>query len=869
MSFPKECKELPFWICWRFESDKDGKMKKIPIDPKTGKPAKSNDSSTWSDYQTAVDAAAKYGCTGIGFVFAENCGFVGIDVDHCYDMKTGNFNETAAAILNRQKTYAEFSPSGTGIHVWFKGTKPSAASRNAETGVEMYDHGRYFTVTENALEGASENIETALPDTLTWIQDTFIARKKDDSNTEKPANTDRLHTDDDTKEPIDLIKNDKSTGRKTRKAAKKLTDDEILEKARTSKISEAFTKLWNGDWKEQYESQSEADLSLCRILAFWTGRDIEQMDRLFRQSGLMRNKWDDKHYADGTTYGKETLQKAIDSTNNTYFAGNGTDIMEIGGRYCRVKNGDIMPLTNFIIVPIEMITSDTEAQMTADFVNDKGGIFRITCMTSDFSNLQKFRNILNAHTISLSFYGGESDLEHLKDYISGYPWVKKTGVKAMGICIHEGRPIFVSSEGIIAAKGAVVDNTIQIEKYISIRSGILNAEILSGEQLKEIGKYILTYNEPQKTISILAWITGCFLKEYLRTQGVKFPHLFLIGEAGSGKSTTLERVILPVFSADKVTVSTQVTPFTLMKEAASSSLIPFALDEFKPSKIDKLKLNALYNHFRDAYDGHEGRRGRADQTVVTYDFLAPMVIAGEESAEETAIRERSIELLFSKKDIKVSEYRTAFDWIVNHSGILQRLGKTLLRVTLSASPDTVLEWYTTGKALFSRDLPSRVISNLSCMYARLKLVETMCAGYHLAWSEIFPYSIDICVKYLEAAAKDYLLDGSTHNPSIIETTLEIMYRMDLSPRYDYTFSDDRTLIYICLCAIYDEYTKYCKDHAITGEILTYSQFRKQLRHSDLCVQENVQKRFNGNNSKCWVLDFAKLETRVDVSGFLE
>ena len=85
----------------------------------------------------------------------------------------------------------------------------------------------------------------------------------------------------------------------------------------------------------------------------------------------------------------------------------------------------------------------------------------------------------------------------------------------------------------------------------------------------------------------------------------------------------MERVVLPVFSSSRVTAATQVTQFTLMKESASSNLIPMPLDEFKPSKIDKLKINALYNHFRDSYDGHEGLRGRADQSVVTYDLLAP------------------------------------------------------------------------------------------------------------------------------------------------------------------------------------------------------------------------------------------------------
>jgi len=59
-----------------------------------------------------------------------------------------------------------------------------------------------------------------------------------------------------------------------------------------------------------------------------------------------------------------------------------------------------------------------------------------------------------------------------------------------------------------------------------------------------------------------------------------------------------------------------------MKDAASSNVIPMALDEFKPSKIDKYRLDALLNHFRNSYDGQEGIRGRADQSIVSYELLA-------------------------------------------------------------------------------------------------------------------------------------------------------------------------------------------------------------------------------------------------------
>ncbi len=52
------------------------------------------------------------------------------------------------------------------------------------------------------------------------------------------------------------------------------------------------------------------------MLAFWTACDFEQMDRIFRTSGLMRNKWNEMHGIN--TYGDMTITKAIDDCNNTF-----------------------------------------------------------------------------------------------------------------------------------------------------------------------------------------------------------------------------------------------------------------------------------------------------------------------------------------------------------------------------------------------------------------------------------------------------------------------------------------------------------------------------------------------------------------------
>ena len=91
--------------------------------------------------------------------------------------------------------------------------------------------------------------------------------------------------------------------------------------------------------------------------------------------------------------------------------------------------------------------------------------------------------------------------------------------------------------------------------------------------------------------------------------------------------------------------------------------------------------------------------------------------------------------------------------------------------------------------------------------------------------------------------------------------------MKLTPNTDYAFSDDGGTMYIRLAQIYDQYTRYRREYAVMGEVLPYSQFRKQLMHSDLLIQGNMQRKFNGVNSRCFAIDYALLKERCEVSEF--
>ena len=90
-----------------------------------------------------------------------------------------------------------------------------------------------------------------------------------------------------------------------------LSDDELLARATAAANGEKFARLWAGDVGE-YDSHSEADLALCCTLGFWTQRDPERIDRLFRRSGLYRAKWDRDNYRE------RTITRAIAITDEVY-----------------------------------------------------------------------------------------------------------------------------------------------------------------------------------------------------------------------------------------------------------------------------------------------------------------------------------------------------------------------------------------------------------------------------------------------------------------------------------------------------------------------------------------------------------------------
>ncbi|GAB7093939.1 hypothetical protein JCM30237_10910 [Halolamina litorea] len=282
-AIPEELQEVPQWLCWS-EQVRDGKQTKVPLDPQTGSYASVTDPGTWGPFQVATEAATDDSVAGIGFVFTDDDPFVGVDLDDCRDAETGSAEPWARDLLTRLDSFTEVSPSGTGFHVYVRGVLPAGGNRSGS--LECYESSRFFTVTGDWVAGTPENVH------------------------ERTAALQAMHTEH-------IATSVPSTASIPDEVSTTIADETLLSKAMNAKNGEKFTRLWNGN-TSGYDSQSEADMALCFLLAFWTGRDPSQMDRLFRQSGLYRAKWDDRHYGDGRTYGEGTLERAVQGTTDVY-----------------------------------------------------------------------------------------------------------------------------------------------------------------------------------------------------------------------------------------------------------------------------------------------------------------------------------------------------------------------------------------------------------------------------------------------------------------------------------------------------------------------------------------------------------------------
>lgn len=304
-SVPLELRTLDQWVAWKYVN-RNGKWTKCPVDAKTGRNAKCNDPSTWSDFSTALDRARRdESLAGIGLQFAAGDGLVGVDLDGCIG-DDGVLSEEASEIIEPLGSYGEISPSRRGVKVFIRARILDAGKgrRRFKTidgrplrgirEIEIYQEGRFFTVTGRALSGSPDR----LPDAQHALN-ALMARLNASSASptgrwsEQPAAGEQRKASGQWRGSMCSGSSAEAPVDRTSPAL--LDDDSVREGARRIG-ADRFERLSLGQLGDYGGDASRADAAFCRYLAL-AGGSRDQIERIVRSSGLYRGKWDRADYA--------------------------------------------------------------------------------------------------------------------------------------------------------------------------------------------------------------------------------------------------------------------------------------------------------------------------------------------------------------------------------------------------------------------------------------------------------------------------------------------------------------------------------------------------------------------------------------------
>ncbi len=266
---PESLRKEAGFLLWRYETIK-GRRTKVPYSIK-GVKANATKRSSYSQFPVVKFAFDKGGYDGIG-IFIDSS-FSAVDIDHC--IEDGVLSDLAKDIIDRMDSYTETSPSGKGIRILMDTSdvefdRSRYYVNNRKKGLEVYTQKKFVSVTGNVIKEKP----------IRRCGDEFISFMEEYMRKPEPK------------------------AKKVKAPGSFLSDESVLSKAMNASNGEKFRRLWEGD-TTGYPSHSEAELAVCSVLAFYCGGDMEQMDRIYRNSELCNEKWDRDDYR------QRTLEKAV------------------------------------------------------------------------------------------------------------------------------------------------------------------------------------------------------------------------------------------------------------------------------------------------------------------------------------------------------------------------------------------------------------------------------------------------------------------------------------------------------------------------------------------------------------------------------
>lgn len=630
--------------------------------------------------------------------------------------------------------------------------------------------------------------------------------------------------------------------------------------------------------KEKMRGMREGDgrnVALNRILFKWAmQKHIEEKEEILKEAREINESFKD-----------ELDQKEMEKIVNSVYKG----VKEKHESVYYNRKG--VPISNFIIKPLKYIVCEDNSMfdiLEAEVVTNKGAKVRRLYRPNDFDEVRKFNAVTNF--LAAKFLGTQKNLQDIKaELYEQVPLILK-GILSNGLHKKEGEWVFVDEEGALRSDGTIRKDLVQIPQE-GIRSKILEVDPITSEELQTIAPFLLKFNSIEIAASIMGYVGAIFLKERLKQEfNIKFPHLLISGEAGAGKSETVENIIMPMLSYDSdKTTANGITTYTAERKISSSNTLPFIINEYKPTQMPQYKVDLISYLLRVAYEDETSIRGRKDLTMQTLKLTAPIILIGELSTTETAVIERSLILTLSIVDSEPHFFE--FSNLVS-LGVLPQLGRSLLEQALKIEKSELenllkeidkkieeLEELTRTREeeMIARKTSPRVLNTVRVTALGLYMIKRVFEEKGLDFKEETGHDISDLIKKIYDNVIKENLGGFAKTKTMVGTTLETISkalgRLEIDDNLPmlvipYKIQDK---VGLRIDELYIETYKFIKNYGMKKtEIMDEQDFIKQLEKTSYCDGKKVAKfTVNGERKsvRCMVIDLLKAEMEgIEVDG---
>lgn len=514
-------------------------------------------------------------------------------------------------------------------------------------------------------------------------------------------------------------------------------------------------------------------------------------------------------------------------------------------KYVKEKRGSI---TNFLIAPKLRVRIDDQEYLEANIATEKG-ITGWRFSPDAWISKQRFKKALGGR-LDLRYKGTDDDIQDIMGILDLYNTPVKNGTRVIGLHKIDNTWAFVEQEGALDKNGIRKD-IVFLPDQTNLTCSLIAREPIKKEQLREIVPVLFDFNDSSVVSPLLGWCFACFFKPRIFHLKREFPLLDIWGEKGSGKTKTLEYVVKPIFGITSPIARIDIqTRFSFIREIASSNLIPVIYDEYKLTRItSRQQRNEISGMIRGVYNNISVSRGRPDQSLIRYTYLAPVIISGEQGLTELAHKDRIIETYWSKT--RSSPHQDAFDQLskMNLTGI----GRDFLLWSLNQDDNFLEDVYNEEFEKIDDELKDRIRENTAFARFGLRMFSLYLESRGLGALH------EDTLGEIDSSQKENLVKQS--NKSLVDSTIEVFSVMAegnlLEENRHYRVNTEGKL-FLHINSIYPIFKRWVRDYDWEGEALDKTSFTRQLREAPYFIEYDAT-RFGETTRKTFALDLYKME----------